>query len=165
MEHSLRCRLPLLAAGQAQKEIFHNEALQLIDLLIGTAVEDCGRNAPPASPAEGQAYRVGLAPTGDWSGQAGAVAGWSAAGWRFAGPFEGQAVFDKARAIGCYFRAGAWDDGAVRAEQLVIDGTTVVAGQQPAIAVPSGGTTVDSQARAAISAILAALRNHGLIAT
>ncbi|MGL4312420.1 MAG: DUF2793 domain-containing protein, partial [Sphingomonas sp.] len=33
-ETTSRLALPLLAAGQAQKEMFHNEALALIDLAL-----------------------------------------------------------------------------------------------------------------------------------
>ncbi|WP_374413302.1 hypothetical protein [Novosphingobium colocasiae] len=46
-----------------------------------------------------------------------------------------------------------------------INGTKVVGEQQGAITGPSGGGTVDSGARTAIDAILAALRAHGLIAS
>jgi hypothetical protein len=35
----------------------------------------------------------------------------------------------------------------------------------PLVADPAGGTTVDAEARAAVAAILARLRTHGLIAT
>jgi hypothetical protein len=35
----------------------------------------------------------------------------------------------------------------------------------PLVADPAGGSTVDAEARAAVAAILARLRTHGLIAT
>lgn len=46
-----------------------------------------------------------------------------------------------------------------------VDGTQVVTDQQPAIPDATGGVTVDTEARAAINALLAALRVHGLIDT
>lgn len=63
------------------------------------------------------------------------------------------------------YRSGAWDVGEVRAAAVKVGGQQVVGGQGAAIAAPSGGGTVDAEARAAIGAILSALRNHGLIAT
>jgi hypothetical protein len=49
-----------------------------------------------------------------------------------------------------------------RAAFLVAD-QQVVGARAAAIAAPTGGATVDSQARLAVSGILAALRSHGLI--
>lgn len=46
-----------------------------------------------------------------------------------------------------------------------VSGIQVVTAQQPAIPDASGGVTVDTEARAAINALLAALRTHGLIDT
>lgn len=45
-----------------------------------------------------------------------------------------------------------------------VDDMQVVGSQQAAITDPSGGTTVDSEARTAIGSILTTMRNHGLIA-
>jgi hypothetical protein len=48
---------------------------------------------------------------------------------------------------------------------LQINGTQVVGPRGSAIANPSGGATVDAEARIVLSNILSALRTHGLIAT
>ncbi len=48
---------------------------------------------------------------------------------------------------------------------LAVNGTQVVTEQQSAIGNPSGGSTVDTEARAAIGSMLTALRTHGLIDT
>jgi len=47
---------------------------------------------------------------------------------------------------------------------VVVSGTQVVGSQASSIANPAGGVTIDLQARAAVMAILNALRGHGLIA-
>lgn len=45
-----------------------------------------------------------------------------------------------------------------------VTGTQVVGAQEPAIPDAAGGITVDTEARAALNALLAAARAHGLIA-
>jgi len=47
----------------------------------------------------------------------------------------------------------------------VIGGEAVLGARQGAIAEPDGGSVVDTQARATLGAILAALRSHGLVAS
>ena len=44
-----------------------------------------------------------------------------------------------------------------------VDGVQVVTNQQPAITPPTGGTTVDTEARAAINQIITTMQTHGLI--
>ena len=61
---SARLGLPFLAAGQAQKEVTHNEALALIDAGLSPAAETIGVTAPPSAPALGQCWIVGGAPSG-----------------------------------------------------------------------------------------------------
>jgi phage gp45-like len=44
-----------------------------------------------------------------------------------------------------------------------VDGVQVVTTQQPAIIAPTGGSTVDAQARTAINSLITTLQTHGLI--
>ena len=164
-ETSGRLALPLIEAGQAQKEVTHNEALTLLDLLVQASVTAVGVDTPPASPAIGQGWVVGAAPTGAWAGHPGEVAGWTAGGWRFLPPREGMALWSEATGTVVRRRAGAWEQGLVRAAGLMVNGTTVVRAQRPAITEATGGTTVDARARTAVTQILETLRAHGLIAT
>jgi hypothetical protein len=59
----------------------------------------------------------------------------------------------------------SWIIGQVNAQQIRINNVPLLTVRQPAIATPSAGTVMDGESRAAISAILATLRTHGLIAT
>ena len=59
---------------------------------------------------------------------------------------------------------GSLEIGIIRGSSLFIGGTQVVGTQVAAVASPSGGTVIDTQARGAIDQILAAMREHGLIA-
>lgn len=78
--------------------------------------------------------------------------------------FEGLSVLEKSSGEAAVFRSGAWEKGHLRAAKLSVGGNQVVGTRLAAVADPTGGTTVDAEARAAIAAILARLRQHGLIA-
>lgn len=162
---SARLGAPYLAAAQIDKSTTHNEALTLFDIAVSAAVDGFLLNSPPASPAAGNCYVIGSAPFGAWVGHAQALAGFTAGGWRFIAPVEGLAVVDKASGETAIFRSGAWEKGNVHAQKLSVGGNQVVGPQLPAIADPTGGANVDAEARAALAAILARLRAHGLIAS
>ncbi len=159
-----RLGLPLLAVAQAQKEVTHNEALTLLDAAVQPVVV-AETSSVPSNPTAGQAWIVGPAADGAWAGRAGAVAAWTQGGWRFVAPFEGMAVWDLALAMPRRRAGSAWLSGQARGTTLTHDGYQVVGPRQPAIAAPSGGSTVDVEARATIAGVLAALRTHGLIST
>lgn len=163
-ETTARLALPLLQPGQAQKELYHNEALALLDLATQAVVEAVGVDTPPDVPDLGACWVVGSAPSGAWAGHAHAIAGWTSGGWRFVGPREGLAVWNRAAGRASRFAAGSWEDGVLTGHRLQLDGNQVVGPRGPAIADPAGGTTIDAEARSAIAAILATLRDHGLIA-
>ena len=93
MSASARLSLPFLSPGQAQKEFFHNEALQTLDLLVAPAVEEGPRDAPPASPNIGACYLVGASPSGDWVGKSMCIAGYTSGGWRLIQPTEGMTAY------------------------------------------------------------------------
>jgi len=140
---SPRLGLPLLFAGQSQKELFVNEAYARIDALLHPAVEGVA-DSPPTAAAEGECWLVGDAPTGAWTGQSGALAAYEAGGWLFAAPRDGMAVVDRLSG-----QRLAWRDGWQRAETP---------------AAPAGGSTVDTEARAAIAGLVEALIAAGILA-
>jgi hypothetical protein len=164
MDQTARFELPFLAPGQAQKEWWHNEALQRIDLLLCPVVEGPPLATPPASPPPGSCYLIASGATGAWAGHEGALASLTDAGWTFITPVEGAQVMDAASGQMVLRRGGAWESGIVRAEELRIGGQTVVRQRQASIADPVGGMTADAECRTAVAAILSALRTHGLIA-
>ena len=82
--------LPLIAAGQAQKHVTHNEALIQLDALVQLACRDKDLGAPPASPAEGDRYLVlSAGPTGAWTGLSGQIAQFQDGRWRGLAPKPG----------------------------------------------------------------------------
>jgi hypothetical protein len=152
-------------AGQAQKELYHNEAIQTLETLVSPTVEEGPRATPPASPAIGACYIVATSPTGAWAGKALNLAAYTAGGWRFIVPVEGTSAFVRSSSVGATFRGGAWELGILRGSNVTIGGQQVVGARATAIAAPSGGSVVDAEARSAIGQILTMLRQHGLIET
>ncbi|MBO9580746.1 MAG: DUF2793 domain-containing protein [Sphingobium sp.] len=165
MIQSDRLALPLLAAGQAEKELAHNEALLRLDIVTQSAVESADLNTPPPTPASGRCWIVAAGASGGWAGRAGAIAGWTDNGWRFVQPAPGWRVWVADRNHAMRYDGTGWIDEDARSGGYFVAGIQVLAAQQAAIANPAGGATSDSEARVAITSILAALRAHGLIAT
>lgn len=156
--------LPLLVPGQAQKEMYHNEAVAMLEIATAAPVEAVGLSSPPATPGLGQSWILGASPSGDWSGHAGALASWTEAGWRLVAPVAGMQVWSLADQLVALFDGADWRLGQVLAAEIVIGGNRVIGAQGGPIDSPAGGDIVDSEARETIDAILAALRDHGLIA-
>lgn len=132
-------------------------------MLLCPVVEGVPLAEPPQSPAIGTCYLVATGGTGDWSGQDGAIACYTAGGWRFIAPIEGVSVMDRSSGEILQWRTGAWEAGISRVREVRIGGQTVLRGRQPAIPEPGGGAVIDGESRAAVTAVLGALRTHGLI--
>ncbi|EAQ28352.1 hypothetical protein NAP1_12173 [Erythrobacter sp. NAP1] len=133
--------LPLLFSGQAQKEFFLNQAFSILDALLPRAVEQ-HTSTPPDNPAEGACFLVGPDPIDGWAGHIDEIAMWIAGAWQYVSPQDGMQVFNRETMATLLFEAG-WS-----------------AASEPAI--PTGGATVDSEARAAIGELIEALRMIGV---
>ncbi len=162
-ETSVRFEFPFILPGQAQKELFHNEAVAAIDGALHPSVEGAPVVAPPPTPTPGQCWLVAPNPSGAWAGQGGRLAAWTASGWRFLPPQPGMCVWDKAGGVERRWTGLDWSAGEAVATALVIGGMQVVGPRQPAVPSPSGGSTIDVEARLAVTALTVALKSHGLI--
>ena len=140
--YSPRYALPLLFAGQAQKEAFVNEAHALTDALLHCAIEGAA-SSPPATPVNGENWLVAASPTGAWVGQEGKLACRQAGNWLYVAPVDGLRILDKSNGQERFFRGGTWQVPSVPAS-------------------PSGGSTIDVEARSAIDGLIAALRQAGV---
>ena len=161
-ETSARFGLPLLVPGQAQKELFHNEALAAIDGALHPCVEESAVAAPPASPGVGQCWIVAAGATGEWSGKTDRIAAWTAGGWRFIAPVAGMLAWNKAEGVWMRWTGSGWSQGTLPATALVIGGVQVVGPRLQEVPSPSGGTVIDVEARSAIEGVIATLKSHGL---
>jgi hypothetical protein len=138
---SPRFGLPLLFSGQSQKEAFVNEAHALTDALLHCAIEG-EASTPPPVPIDGSSWLVAASATGAWAGKDGAIACRQAGNWLFVTPRDGLAVLDRSTGQVRHF-LDSW-----RAPNVPLE--------------PTGGSTVDSEARTAISQLFAALRVAGI---
>jgi len=137
-----RHELPMLFAGQAQKETFVNESLARIDALLHCAIEGVASN-PPASPAEGDCWLIDSGADGAWAGRDGQIAAFAGGNWLYVLPRDGMRLLD--RTSGRDFRyVGGW-----------------IAPVRPD--TPSGGGVVDGEARAAIAALTQCLVDAGIV--
>lgn len=140
-----RFSLPLLYAGQSQKELFVNEGFFLADALMHGAIES-ELATPPTSPADGQSWLVAVGASGAWTGHSGKVACRQGGQWIFVQPTDGMAILNKATGQIMRRVGGVWKAPTAPAQ-------------------PSGGTIVDSQARDSINLLLQKLRDAGIFAT
>ena len=161
-----RFALPFILPGQAQKELFHNEALARIDLALHPAVEGA-----PVADAARRRRRTGSAGSSPRRGSG----DWERAR-RPAGDVErGRLAVRRAAAGNDRLEQGGGPAAAVGRHRSGGTGALVCAGPgrstasrssaraRPAVPSPSGGTIIDEEARAAINALTAALMSHGLI--
>lgn len=151
MESTSRFGLPLLVTGQGQKDITHNEALVLVDALISCVVERRDVALPPHAPLAGTCWLVPEGAAAEWDGKGGQIAVATGGGWRFLVAPEGATLFVRL--------------GRERLRRLDGEWVPDVASGTPAapIADPAGGAVVDSEARAALAAILDRLRTLGVL--
>lgn len=156
-----RLRLPLLAPGQAHKEVVHNEALGLLDALVG--LEIAGQAAAPTDGPAGEALLVADTAAGVWLQHRGKIAIRGEGGWAFVSPVAGCIAWDRSAGSPMIFNGQNWMSEAWPVKSLEVEGKRVVAHRQPAISEPVGGATIDAESRASIAAILSIMRAHGLI--
>lgn len=163
MDETTRWALPLLASGQAQKEVTHNEAVAAIDRLLHLAVVSRSVSTPPGTATPGDSYIIAAAPTGAWSGAAGQLASFDGAGWTVTSPKSGCLAWVADEQQFAVFSSAGWLVGGWPTQGLLIDGRTVLAAAPATVTAPAGGANVDSECRAALAELLVALRNQSVI--
>jgi hypothetical protein len=100
--------LPFIMPAQAQKHVTHNEAIELLDLIVQLTLEATAAVVPPSAPNEGQSWALDAAASGAWAGQGGMIASWRGGGWLFVTPQEGWMAWCKDVAELKVRTGGAW---------------------------------------------------------
>lgn len=105
---SPRLALPYLLPSQAQKHVTHNEALQLLDVVVQLTVQALDAITPPGAPEIGDTHGLGIGATGAWAGQDGMLASWDGTSWRFVAPLEGWRAWDVSAGQLRIMSGGSW---------------------------------------------------------
>ena len=134
--------LPLLFAGQAQKEFFVNAAFSLSDVLLHPLIE-AEVTSPPEDSVEGYCWLIAADATGEFAEMEGKLAYRQAGEWRFAAPSVGMRVYDRSKGQFLIYHTG-WTCADP------VEG-------------PQGGSIVDTEARIAIGLMLEALEGQGIL--
>lgn len=103
-----RLKLAQLVSLQELNAITWNEALARLDTLVDLRLNGQAINTPPAAPADGDAYLIGTAPTGAWSGSANQIAACLDGTWRFYAPYDGLKAFVMSTATLIVYQGGTW---------------------------------------------------------
>lgn len=163
MSETARWDLPLLFAGQAQKEVYHNEALVRMDMLMHARAESADLAEPPEMPDVGQCWIVANGAVGAWSDHVQSLACWTEGGWRFAAPGAGLSIEVTDRGHALRYDGEVWRETEVRTDGIYIDHKRIIGPRGGPISEPIGGAVIDAECRAALGAILSALRAHGVV--
>lgn len=146
---STRLDLPYIQPAQAQKHVTHNEAIELLDLIVQLTLEAVEATAPPPAPQEGQTWAIGTGATGDWASHDNTLASFRGGGWLYASPLEG-------------WQAYVVGDGQIRvydgANWVAIGGGTVSFENLPGVGI---NAMSDSTNRLSVSADATLLNNAG----
>jgi len=105
-----RLHLAQLVSMQEMNDVTWNEALAQLDALVDLCLLGQYVNAPPANPADGDAYLIGGAPTGAWNGYAYKIASCLDGAWRFYTPFNGLRAYVAMTGAFVVYLNGTWTD-------------------------------------------------------
>ena len=161
MTATARLGLPLIATGQAQKELTHNAAIHGLDRLVHLCVASRALSEPPELPAPGALWIVGEGASGAWAGHTGVLAHWEGA-WTLAAAAEGMLCWIADEGIVAVFDGDAWN-AALPVAGLRIGGAVMLTESPIAIDIPEGGSVIDIEARATLATLLTYLREQGLL--
>lgn len=138
-----RLDLPLLFAGQAQKEFFVNQGLGVIDALVQHTIT-ASLASPPPNALEGDCFRVLGTAGGAWEGKDNQLAIRLGGSWHFVVPTPGLTMYDQANGQHLHFK-DEWQSASLPSQA-------------------TGGTNIDAEARALLAQVIDALIKLGLVA-
>lgn len=156
MSNTARLRLPMILSSQAQKEVTHNAALNVLDVFMRPTVLEMAKDTPPVSPTAGDCYIVGGSPSGVFVDHEDEIACYTDNGWIFATPFKWLDVVNEDDDTRYVYDGSAWvpygllmrDTGEyLRVEHLQEDITVSGASTNSTIEIPDRGLVIAANVR------------------
>ena len=111
MSKTGRLCLPYILQAQAQKEVTHNQALNMLDVYVNTVVEAIV-DSPLAAPKDGDIYIVSSNPSDVFDGHASELAQYLSGIWTFYPPLELMQVMLKSTKTKMIYDGKAWTESA-----------------------------------------------------
>jgi hypothetical protein len=108
MDQTTNLNLPFIMPSQAQKQVTHNQGLQVLDVLVQLSVLDRDLATPPAAPADGARYIVAAGGSGAWAGKDNTIAAWQDGAWSFFAPLPGWRAWIADEAAFRIWTGGTW---------------------------------------------------------
>lgn len=108
MADTTKLQMPLMSAAQAQKHVTHNEAIQMLDVIVQLSALSRTLTAPPGSPVDGDTYIIGSGATGAWAGRDLNIAARQAGAWRIYIPRVGWQSYVVAEGAMMVWDGSAW---------------------------------------------------------
>lgn len=137
--------LPFIMPAQAQKHVTHNEAIELLDMIVQLTFEAVGTTTPPSGATEGQAWALGAGATDAWAGQDGMIATWRGGGWLFVTPRDGWLAWVRDAEELRVFKSGAWEiHGTPELQNLPSVGINAVADTVNRLSVNAAATLLNN---------------------
>ena len=108
-----RLALPYIVSSQAQKEVTHNQSLNILDVMLQPVVLEMGKDTPPESPAEGDCYVVGSSSTDEFVGYENYLAQYADSSWHFVAPFKWLDIVNEADDTRYTYNGSEWIEYAL----------------------------------------------------
>lgn len=125
MSSSPRLGIPYLVPSQSQKEVTHNEMINMLELLLqGTVIAI--QDTPPTTPTEGDLYIIGNSPTADWAGLSKYLACYIGGAWKTLAPKEGWRVWNRDLSRPIVYKNNFWTSELSASDKIGFFGNIAV---------------------------------------
>lgn len=158
MANTTNLQMPRMEAAQSQKHVTHNEALDVLDVVVQLMVLDRNLATPPGSPVDGDRYIVATSPTGAWTGAAGKIAARLDGAWEIFTPREGWQCWVADENVLLVYDGTNWVDFASGAG--LVSASSLTTGAISQLGINTSSSTTNRLAVASQAVLLTTISDH-----